>query len=174
MVKSTIMKKNVVLIIGLITLSFCTQGQSVDLSLVSSTAGKLISDGLKLDFSLGEIAIESFRTQDLFLTQGFLQPEKAVQISIKESTKVISFDLYPNPAVSTVNVEMDLEQWLTFGGDIQMELLDVNGRLIQYSSISQPIVKIDLDHIMSGVYYVVISSNRFSFREVHVLQKVKY
>ena len=75
----------------------------------------------------------------------------------------LNFELFPNPATTSVQVEMTLNR----GSNLQLFLLDVNGKMIfnkdlgwHDSGVSEN--SINLDKLMSGVYYICLKGDEFS------------
>ena len=74
--------------------------------------------------------------------------------SVKEIDNNIFFEMYPNPASSSVTVN------LVNGLDnVSIELVDIQGRLIaSYNNVTGALMKVDLSSVSNGVYCIKVSS----------------
>jgi len=94
--------------------------------------------------SIGEPIITTLMTQDVILTQGFLQPEVLPCINIE-------FRYYPNPAPEEITVE-------AFGCEVQIEsiqLVDLWGRLMPGITLGKN-NKVKLRDLSPGVYLMQV------------------
>ena len=74
--------------------------------------------------------------------------------SVKEIDNNVFFEMYPNPASSSVTVN------LVNGLDnVSIELVDIQGRLMSsYKYVTGAIMKVDLSSVSNGVYFIKVSS----------------
>ena len=74
--------------------------------------------------------------------------------SVKEIDNNVFFEMYPNPASSSVTVS------LVNGLDnVSIELVDIQGRLISsYKDVTGVSMKVDLSSVSNGVYFIKVSS----------------
>ena len=74
--------------------------------------------------------------------------------SVKEIDNNIYFQMYPNPASSSVIVNL-----VNGLNHVSVELIDMQGRLISsYGNIEGVSMKVDLNSVSSGVYFMKVSS----------------
>jgi hypothetical protein len=74
---------------------------------------------------------------------------------IKELTEA-SFELYPNPVGNQINVSFDNE---LIGKDIQIEIIDETGRIIDHKSFSlnSKELKVETNFLHSGCYFLKVN-----------------
>ena len=66
-------------------------------------------------------------------------------------------EIYPNPTERFVNLIIDSE--LLQSGNAQLQVVDINGKLLQQLKITQSTTAVDLQHYQPGVYLFNISLN---------------
>ena len=90
------MKKLLLILIALPMIGF---GQVTTPSVVSSSGDSYSNGGVIMDYTLGEIVIETYTNSNTILTQGFHQGD------LKVTTAVVNLDIktriYPNPTTLT-------------------------------------------------------------------------
>ncbi len=74
--------------------------------------------------------------------------------SVQEIASNIFFEIYPNPASSSVTVNL-----VNGLNNVSIELVDMQGRLISsYSNIEGASMKVDLSRVSNGVYFIKVIS----------------
>jgi len=112
---------------------------------ISSAGTSLSNDEYSIDFTIGEPIIETLDANSKMLTQGYHQPTLAI-IEVKQIDESFSAALFPNPATSFLNVELDAFEGVSF------ELQDVNGKTIKQEGIDKTITSIDVNKLERGIY----------------------
>ena len=91
---------------------------------------------------------------DGFDPNGGIETPAFCLTSVKGIDKNIYFEMYPNPASSSVTV--NLNNGLN---NVSVELVDLQGRLItSYKKVTGASMKVDLSTVSSGVYFIKVSS----------------
>lgn len=86
-----------------------------------------------------------------------------IQISILTSTNDIDGEnilMYPNPANTIVNIELDNFNWNS------IEVRNVIGNLVYTDEINSSIVKLRVDSWAAGIYFITIKGNGNQFTKV--------
>lgn len=120
-------------------------------TLLSTTGGELDTNGLKISFSMGELATTTVYQSNFILTQGFHQSSLTV-LNIAEPIKNIEVSIYPNPTSSFIKVYSS-----AFTNDKYTALIfDARGNRLFEKSIStdNPEVTIDTQEWASGTYFL--------------------
>jgi hypothetical protein len=154
------MKKKLILpLIGLGMVYLCN-AQSLSPSVISSSGTVNQNDKIQLEWTLGEIAIESHQTTNGLLTEGFHQPilrieEMEPSGSSREEISTISdldISIRPNPvnALLTVDIKSGLDQ----NGTIT--LTDLAGQRLQKleTSLFAQQLEWDFSPFPSGMYFL--------------------
>lgn len=136
---------------------FCF-GQKVMPSVTNMAGFDLSASGLITTLSIGEPAIITLASEEVIITQGFLQPEVL-------PCKDVSFSYYPNPAKDEITIE-------AYGCEIKIEsiqVIDIWGRTLG-TVVPDKNNKVQLGQLAQGVYImkILLSNN-----EVNAIEIVK-
>jgi len=119
-------------------------------SVVSSSGDSYSNGGVIMDYTLGEIVIETFSNSTTILTQGFHQG------NLKVSTSVENIDImtkvYPNPTTNFLIVELEK--------NVNAELLvyDINGKIVIKDKLNEERQKqLDFSFLTQGNYLLHIN-----------------
>ncbi len=154
----------------LITLSLLGYSQTVDMYLISSAGADFKTDNEQLTFTVGEIITETFSTENLYLTQGFLQPVTSV-VSIKQKENSnMRLSIYPNPTTRYFYVDIDTKGGVSALKPYGLTIIDVNGKVILKREITQKKVRVNTSGFYQGVYLIKIIDNRGKRKGVELLQ----
>jgi len=161
------MKKLSFTTIAIFLFTLLSNAQTAELSLISTAGGVFTSKNESLTFTVGEIVTETFSSNDLIITQGFLQPYSKPGVGLPQETESqFSINIYPNPASNFFNIEvLEHEKYL-------MNVLDLNGKIIETRPLIEHSTKIDISNYYSGTYFIILTNNSKSIQESFVLVKV--
>ncbi|MGE0089209.1 MAG: T9SS type A sorting domain-containing protein [Bacteroidales bacterium] len=101
-------------------------GQSISSSVIASGGGSSEAGGLNLSYTIGELAIETFTTTNMVLTQGFQQGYYDITSVNDPLVQSIDLEIYPNPAIDFISIEIKNTE-VKF---IQLELYSIDGVLV--------------------------------------------
>ena len=146
------MKKIITILAFLLCYSTVNYAQQA----VASGGGYHENTSGSVSWTLGEVMTETFRANEVILTQGFQQPSITVT-SVDEYAgldfKIIAF---PNPAREYINVKIDTDNF----DNIWYELYDFKGLVIEQKRIDDEIVHISLHDMEPAVYFLRIIEGR--------------
>lgn len=155
--------KNKLHILFWIIVSVNVKAQTLSPTILNSTGGTAIINGIIYDYSFGEMTmISTFYNPKLIVTQGLLQTKTdtaAVGIATNQLA-VPTIIVYPNPAQQFINFESECNA----GGKLQYELIDVAGKLMLSRQL--PVIagknkeSIDLTQLPAGMYLLKITVNQ--------------
>tara|TARA_B110000263_G_C14814808_1_gene288072 strand:+ start:34 stop:498 length:465 start_codon:yes stop_codon:yes gene_type:complete len=138
-------------------------GQVTSPSLISSSGDSYSNSNLNMDFSIGEVVIETHQNNEI-LTQGFHQGVLKIQTGVSELDFVTK--VYPNPTTNIVIVELEK--------DISGEILiyDINGKLMISDKLDNERIKqFDFSKFSQGNYLLHI--NIKDKLDIYKIQKIK-
>ena len=139
--------------------------------LISSSGDSYSNANLYMDFSLGEIVVETFLLSQNplplvynILTQGFHQPVLKTHTGLSEIN--VATKVYPNPTSSFVTVELENDDT----GDIL--IYDIHGKLITtYKFYKERKKQLDFSLLSQGNYFIHININ--DKKDINKIQKIK-
>lgn len=130
-------------------------GQNTEQMLISSAGETLVNANVNINFSVGEISVETTTGSNVILTQGFHQ----TTLSVTEVLEVGSEDkieVYPNPAQEYLNIKFSSD----YGNLGYARIYTLIGNMVFEERIlpGETIKHIDLREVQTGQYLLVISS----------------
>ncbi len=107
-------------------------GQVTSPSLISSSGDSYSNSNVNMDFSVGEVVIETHQNNEV-LTQGFHQEILSVHTGVSELN--VGTKGYPNPTTSELIVELE--------SNVNGEILiyDINGKLMMTDKLDNERIK---------------------------------
>jgi hypothetical protein len=129
---------------------------------VSNYGGSATGGNIYFEWTLGEPRIESVSMTNLLYTQGFHQPlvytipVKQTDTAILIASDKIKVMVYPNPVNTVLKVKVETPDIRP----IVLELVDLNGRLLQRRNIiagtSKNLVEFPMTGYIGGSYYLMV------------------
>ena len=145
--KTIIMQKLLLILLCLPILGF---GQVTSPSVVSSSGDSYSNGNVIMDYTLGEIVVETHTNSTTILTQGFHQGILKVNTSVENID--IKTKVYPNPTTSFLIVELEK--------NVNADILvyDINGRLVIKDRLNDEQQKqLDFGFLKQGNYLLHIN-----------------
>lgn len=143
------MNKKFILVLQLLLfLSIYTFGQTIQNSVVGSTGASASAGTIKMDYTLGEVVIETFSAGGQTLTQGFHQTALHL-VAIENTDYFPEISIYPNPTSDLVNIDIPANY-----NSLDISLYDVTGKLIRIFSNASGKVTLDAAVLATGTYYL--------------------
>ena len=139
-------------------------GQVTTPSVISSSGDSYSNSNVNMDYTLGEIVVETHSNSNTIVTQGFHQEV------LKVATEIVNIDIntkvYPNPTTSILNI--DLEK--NVNADIMV--YDINGKLVIKERLNNEQQKqLDFSFLRQGNYFLHI--NIVDKKSVYQINKSK-
>jgi len=163
------MKKTFIL---LLTLTWLQMSYSQDISpQIVSTAGTTFQgNAMQLDWTLGELMIETSSNSTNLLSQGFHQTYYLISSIDKLSSEIGEINVFPNPTQDWMNVSLSFDE----ARNVEMFLYDPNGRLIfsKQEKGSAFTLNTSIKELPAGTYFLsfIIDNNRF--KQSFKIQKI--
>ncbi len=127
------------------------KAQIISPEVVSSSGETFINNSSIVDFSIGEIVIETYISSSKILTQGFHQPDLNGTDHIQELD--INVSLFPNPTNSDLNII------LSKAINAKIIITDTKGRIVfSEESKNQKQFSYNLDFLNPAIYYISIET----------------
>ena len=150
--------------------SYPQEGVNIAPSVITGCGGSLQGYSMvsvKSDFTLGEIAIETLKSDQYMLTQGFHQPSLGV-ISLLESPQT-KISIFPNPITDILNLEF-LNSHNEF---VEIRIIDLSGKIIFYdfTLTERNFYKINTTFLKLGTYILEVTTEKE--KDLFKIQKLK-
>lgn len=129
----------------MLPLSLSAQSGELSPDVVASAGDSFSDNNLILEWTLGELATESFEG-NLFLSQGFHQPGENITSIDNPLSSLGLIKVYPNPSRDRIFIEREK------GGEIEVALRDIRGRILIEHTVSNSIDQLNLSQLPSGIY----------------------
>jgi hypothetical protein len=153
------------------TTCFGQQIRTINFPFLLSSSGNIMqNEEFGLDWSLGEIAIETIGNDSHLLTQGFHQPSFSLTSSYASKIADIDILVYPNPTNRNLNVKLSLDAYDT----LKLSLLDVSGKLLLNREYHGQVFNesLALENLSAGVYFLKIYTSSLKVHQTCLIQKI--
>jgi len=138
------------LLLILLCLPFIGFGQITSPSVISSSGNSYNNGGVNIDYTLGEIVVETQTNSTTILTQGFHQGVLKVNSSVENID--IKTKVYPNPTTNFIIIELEK--------NVNADILvyDINGKLVLKDKLNDENQKqFDFSFLKQGNYFLHIN-----------------
>ena len=131
----------------------CLSGMLHAQSNIAAAGGDAAGSGGSVSFTVGQIDFISKTGTGGVMTEGVQQPYLIVA-SVHENELNTTVSIYPNPTAGFVEVEIEDSDV-----DLNYELLDVAGRVIERNRFFSHSSKVDLSSLSNGIYFLKLSTD---------------
>ncbi len=153
-----------------ISFSAVIYSQTAEMYLISSGGADFKTDNEQLTFTIGEIITETFSIDNLYLTQGFLQPITSV-VGIKQKTNNnLGLSVYPNPTREYFYVDIENNSIISALNPYVLTIIEANGKVILNRKITKQKVRINTTVFCQGIYLIKIIDSSGKNQGVELLQ----
>jgi hypothetical protein len=142
--------------------------QVVAPEVIASAGGYSSNSQTSLSWTFGEPITATENTGNYYLTQGFQQPASIVLTAVNNPpSSQSSVSVYPNPVSSSIYIQRDGNEQL------QIHLMDMNGKLILNKMLSSSENQLDLSVLANGMYLLKVYDMHNQFVQSLKIEKVK-
>ena len=132
--------------------------QSIDRWVIGANGTSGDAGAYALEYTVGEIAVETVEQGSLTLNQGFHQTKLEGAVGIDAALITVDYTLYPNPTNGQVILELESDEEVS----LMLEVVDALGKSTVVKSKELAFqgsakVLFDLNELTSGHYFIVIS-----------------
>lgn len=146
------MIKNLAILVVALLISEFYCCQSISNEVISSTGETQSNAAVSIDFSVGELAIETISNSSNTLTQGFHQTQ-FLYISLTEISEPINVISYPNPVVNELIVEIPNNSQT-----MDLIIYSMEGKIIDSFTIRETL-KISFSKFTPGTYVISLKNS---------------
>lgn len=157
---------NTLVIVLFVCLS--VQAQTLQPGLLSSAGGSGTSPNANLQWSVGEIIVQTFSKGSQQLTQGFHQNSMLITPVFETEHTSIRIEAFPNPSTEQLKLRIEGE----IIPDMSYSLLNIYGQAKLGGRISNNLTLIELNTLPAQTYCLSILSNTGQQLAVFKIQKI--
>jgi len=133
---------------------------------ISTDGGSQTNGTTTVVYTVGEIAIQENSNGTIHLSEGFIGPDIAEAMDIKDYTLLQNINIYPNPTQDFVNINFENES------EYQINITDLSGKIIYtFEENNQLEQRINLQNLKVGVYLLVIKDVKFKKYKIFKIVK---
>jgi Secretion system C-terminal sorting domain len=130
---------------------------------VSASGNSYSNASLQVDFTIGEVVLESFYNSSYIVTQGFHQPILNTVLGI--NTEAYEIELYPNPVKQQLQVVFNNPTH-----DIKYHLVDIQGNIFSKGVLHEKETTLNLMDYQPGVYFLVLSNTEYQLKTYKIIK----
>ena len=160
------MKKFMLIFIGVFLIN-SARSQTASPELISSGGESFENATYQLDWSTGEIAVETYTQGSYTLTQGFHQDTYTVTALDELLFSDVKITAYPNP----VNNFITIKNPESLEKELSIELSDTQGKIYLNDKFSETKKQINLEAFSSGIYFLNIKSESVTIKTFKIIKK---
>lgn len=140
------MKNHNVLLVSLL-ISFSSIGQEV----ISNQGETYSNTNGTIDFTLGEVVINTVSSGTNDITQGFHQTNWSF-VGIEDLQPDYEVSVFPNPMETQLLIQAEKFQ------GVKYELFDSKGKIVKQAQLVQEETHIDVQHVSAGAYQLRLTN----------------
>jgi hypothetical protein len=140
--------KYISLFITVVLLSFSLYSQEV----IATQGGVQSNTNASLEYTIGEVVIQTQSSINNDLTQGFHQTTLVVT-PIDNPFPEIEVNIYPNPMTEQLFIKTNAYKNLTFS------IYDEKGRIVIEEILESELTQVQVDFLANGQYFLVLKND---------------
>jgi len=140
------MKKNILLVLSLL-ISVCATAQEV----VSTQGDSYSNTSGSIDFTVGEVVINTGTDGSNSITQGFHQSNWSL-VGVVDHDLSYEAIIFPNPTEDILNIRTHAFE------NVMYSLYDAQGKLIIQNKLSAEQTLIQVSHLAAGSYSLILNN----------------
>jgi hypothetical protein len=122
---------------------------------LTPSAGYFATSSMSLNWTIGEIAIETYTNDDFMLTQGFNQASIIITSNTEDFLTDITISFYPNPVKDIFTIKAETE-YMT---QLTAEVYDLAGTKLISENINPGNTQINTESLKTSEYILRIYDN---------------
>jgi hypothetical protein len=133
-----------------------------------ATGGNASSAEGSISYSIGQIDYETSSNANGTVSQGVQQPFEIYPLAVDELFSSLEINLFPNPTSDFIHLTIgDLSKI----ENLNYQLTDANGRLIQYDRILENSTQIDVQHLSTASYFLNVFVGETPAKSFTIIKK---
>ena len=165
------MKKSVVFIFALWLVTMQTINAQSDIVPLGGTA---TGNGGTVTYAIGQIAVQSYEESGVIISEGVQQPYEIQIIGVDDYPSItLNAMVYPNPTVGNIQLTIYNEQFTMNNGSWEVNVFDMNGKLLFAKKIEGENTEIPMSHLAAGTYFVNVVSEKQVMKSFKVVKMAR-
>lgn len=153
---------SIFLLVGISSMS-----QTNSPELVSSAGDSFIGANCQIDWSVGELASETYTGTQNMLTQGFHQSSYIITTIDRNADFKYTITAFPNPTNDFISLNLDK---LSDFGKVNYTIKDITGKELHADEILSDIEQINFSNYPVGIYIVTVLHNNQLMKSFQIIK----
>lgn len=152
------LRKQLLLTLCILTGVLTANSQSLSPTVISSSGGSGDMNGTSLNWTTGELMVQTYDFDTISLTQGFHQGIYEITTSLDELNELgIYVNVYPNPVEDHLNVQFEG----ALNKTVRLKLMNLTGQVLISREMNSPatVSRLNMSSMTSGTYLLEIRIN---------------
>ena len=135
-------------------------------SAIVPTGGTASGNGGTVTYTVGQIAVQTNSDGTTSISEGVQQPFEISVVGVDKHPDItLTAKLYPNPTLSTCNLQCELWQNLD-----EVRIYDANGKYLFRKKIEGSLTEMDFSSYAPGTYFVNVYSDKQTLKTFKVVK----
>ena len=135
-------------------------------SAIVPTGGTASGNGGTVTYTVGQIAVQTNSDGTTSISEGVQQPFEISVVGVDEHPDItLTAKLYPNPTLSTCNLQCESWQKLD-----EVRIYDANGKYLFRKKIEGSLTEMDFSSYAPGTYFVNVYSDKQTLKTFKVVK----
>ena len=139
---------------------------SVAQEVITPSADYFETPLISLSWTIGEIAIETYVTDDIILTQGFNQANIIITGVTEELSTDYKLTIYPNPAKDIFTIKAELENMQ----NLEAELYNLAGTKLLSGQVKPGNTQFNIERLPASAYILKIYDKQHIIKSFKVIK----
>lgn len=155
----------------LIGITSALQAQSLTPSVISSAGNTNVTNGISLEWTLGETAIQSSEKNSEIYNEGFHQPILVEKLNDENPNESYSISVAPNPVNSVLFINISSEE----DTRLMLQLINMDGQVLYSEDASSFNYsnELDMSRYENGLYILKIYSKENKLNKAFKISKIQ-
>jgi hypothetical protein len=160
------MKKNQKTIVLLLFCIGFTTTQAQQAAIASG--GTASGSGGAFSYSVGQVVYTTSTSSNGSVAQGVQQPyEISIVLGVEDPKISLTMQAYPNPTIDNLTLNVGNNEL----SNLNLQLFDLNGRLIENRIISNAIETIGMENLAASVYFLKVTRSNKEIKTFKIIKK---
>jgi hypothetical protein len=134
----------------------------------TATGGTASGSGGTVAYSVGQVVYTTNTGSNGSVAQGVQQPyEIFVELGVEDPKISLTMQAYPNPTIDALTLNVGNNEL----SNLNFQLIDLNGRVIENRIISNAIETIGMENLAAAVYFLKVTRSNKEIKTFKIIKK---